>query len=236
MKKITYNGKVLNVPMRYFHDNLLNRFQKNTYEKEEVYLSQKYFDKSDNVLELGSCLGYISCILSDKVGSIISVEANPELKPCLIQTKKDNNLSNVEFLNTYIDIEHKVIDFQTYDNIVAGSGDREDLEINNTRGWGDTLKMYKINTSTLNDIVGIDKVNALVIDIEGGELSFLRNNQDFLKKNIKKICIELHGHLMRDPTFDKQCVSAMNDIGFVIKEKMGITYYFENNIKHQTYI
>lgn len=227
MKKAVYNNKTLNIPDRYFHNNLTNRFDKNIYEKEEIYLCKKYFDKSDNVLELGSCLGYISCVLSEQVNFIISIEANPELKMCLLQTKEDNNLSNVEFINTYIDIENKVIEFQTYDNIVAGSGDREDLEINNTRGWGDTLKLYNINTSTLNDIDRINEINALVIDIEGGELSFLRNHQDFLKQNIKKICIELHGHLMKDSKFDNQCIIIMNELGFSIKEKVGITYYFE---------
>lgn len=226
-KKVIYNNFTLNVPERYFHDNLTDRFKKNIYEKEETLLCKKYFNKKDKVLELGSCLGYISCILSKNVNSIISVEANPELKECLIQTKKDNNLNNVQFINAYIDKEYKVINFQTYDNIVAGSGDREDLEINNTRGWGNTLRYYKINTIRLEDIENINLINSLVIDIEGGELLFLINYKNYIIKNIKKICIELHGHLMKDNNFDNKCIKLLISMGFNMVDRIGISYYFE---------
>ena len=37
-----------------------------------------------------------------------------------------------------------MVEFQTYSNIVAGSGDRRDKNINNVRGWGNTQKIYKI--------------------------------------------------------------------------------------------
>lgn len=227
MEQITYNNIKMHVPIRYYHDNLTQRFDNNVYEKEEVYLSKKYFNINDNVLELGSCLGYIACVLSKICNNIISIEANPELNESLNKTKEANNLQNVFFLNGYLDIEKKLIEFQSYDNIVAGSGDREDLEINNTRGWGHTLTIYNISTILLDELNNYDKINALVIDIEGGELSFLQKFKPFIEKNIKKICVELHGHLMKDRNYDRDCLILIKNMGFKLIERIGISYYFE---------
>ena len=227
MKIIKYNNLYLHVPDRYYHNNLTDRFEQGIYEKEEIYLCKKYIKQDDNVLELGSCLGFIAAYLSKISNSVISIEANPELKDSLELTKIKNNLDNVEFIHGYLDIVNKEVEFQTYSNIVAGSGDREDLHINNVRGWGDSLKIYKVNTILLEDIKNYEKINALVIDIEGGELIFLKNYKNFIKNNINKLCIELHGHLMKDKFFNRQCISIILEMGFKIIEQIGISYYFE---------
>ena len=66
--------------------------------KRKKYIYQKkYFNINDNVLELGSCLGYIASVLSKICNNIISIEANPELKDSLDNTKNANNLQNVTF-------------------------------------------------------------------------------------------------------------------------------------------
>lgn len=228
MKTIKYNNFTLHVPDRYYHSNLTQRFEKGTYEKEEISICSKYIKKDDNVLELGSCLGYIACSLSRICNSIVSIEANPELKDSLELTKQVNNLNNVEFINGYLDVSKNEVDFQTYSNIVAGSADRQDLQINNVRGWGDTLKMYKVKTVLLEDIKNYNNINVLVIDIEGGELTFLEKFKTFIENNIRKICIELHGHLMKSGrSFDTKCLTLIKEMGFTQIQKIGISYYFE---------
>ena len=227
MEQLTYNNKILNIPKRYFHDNLLNRFKNNTYEKEEVRIIKTFFRNTDCVLELGSCIGYTACILSSVCKHVITVEANPELYEALSKTKTDNNLDNVELIFGYLDKEIKEIDFQTYDNVVAGSGDREDGNLNNVRGWGHTLQLKKIKTITLKEITNINNVDSLVVDIEGGELIFLSNFKTFIEKQIKKICIELHGHQMLDENFNNKCLNILNDIGFKVTKQDGVTYYLE---------
>tara|TARA_Y100000592_G_C5394966_1_gene280136 strand:- start:227 stop:919 length:693 start_codon:yes stop_codon:yes gene_type:complete len=230
MKNIIYNNTKLYIPKRYYHDNLLDRFKKNCYEKEESEIVCTYFNKYDNVLEIGSCLGYVTSLLSKKVNSVITIEANPELKESLNLCISNNKLNNVTFYNTYIsnNIDEK-INFQTYDNIVAGSGDREDKEINNVRGWGDTQKNYSIKPTKLLDIDNINLVNALVLDIEGGELKFFQENKEFIKNNINKITVELHGHLMKDKNFDRKCLQVLTDLNFKIIKRDGISYYLEKS-------
>lgn len=228
MNTIITNNFILHVPDRYYHDNLTDRFKEGVYEKEEITICKKYIKNNDNVLELGSCLGYIACNLSKICNSVTSIEANPELKDSLELTKNVNNLNNVEFINGCLDITNTEVDFQTYSNIVAGSADREDLQINNVRGWGDTLKMYKVNTILLEDIKNHDKINVLVIDIEGGELTFLEKFKNFIETNINKMCIELHGHLMKGGiTFDIQCLGLIEQMGFKQIEQIEMSYYFE---------
>ena len=169
MKEINYKGFTFFVKDRYYHDNLLKRFVGDTYEREESSLVSKYYGNEDCVLEIGSCLGYVSALLSKKCKHVISIEANPELIEGLEKTKEVNKLDNVEFHNTYISEESGNISFQTYDNIVAGSGDRKDLEINNVRGWGHTLKTYEVSRTKLTDIPNIQKINAMVIDCESAD-------------------------------------------------------------------
>ena len=225
MHTVQFRGLTLYIPDRYYHDNLTNRFKANSYEKEEYNIIHKYFSGTDVVLEIGSCLGVITGLISKQCKSVISVEANPELTEPLQSMKAYNNLVNVEFVSGYIDSQKRVVQFQTYSNIVAGSGDREDLLINNVRGWGDSLKTYELETVLLGEIPGVSDVNALVVDMEGGELNFLTNHGDFIKNNVQKICIELHGHLMNDKEFDDKCLNILKSMGFNIVHKDGISYF-----------
>ena len=227
MKNIIYNNIKLFIPERYYHNDLLNRFKENRYEKEESEIVSKYLNKTDNVLEIGSCIGYITSLLSNKVNSVITVEASPELKESLNLCISNNKLNNVTFYNTYISNNTETIKFQTYDNIVAGSGDREDKEMNNVRGWGDSLKIYNIVPMKLLDIDNINLVNALVLDIEGGELKFFLENKEFINNNINKITVELHGHQMKDTNFNSKCLKILKELNFKFITNICVSYHFE---------
>tara|TARA_B100001093_G_C26852721_1_gene1025888 strand:- start:3335 stop:4045 length:711 start_codon:yes stop_codon:yes gene_type:complete len=236
MKDFMYKNIKFFVPSRYYHDNLLNRFRNNFYEKAEATMVNKYYKENDVVLEMGTCLGYISYILSKNVKSVISIEGNPELSESIKLFKKENNINNVHYINGYISNTKNMVDFQTYSNIVAGSGDRKDKNINNVRGWGNTQKIYKIKPTKLNDIPEIENVNSLVMDIEGGELIFLQENIEFIKNQINKITFEVHGHLMYGDSsplsknFNNECFKLLIDNNFVLKDKHSNTYHFEKKL------
>jgi len=222
MKEIKYKDVSIYIPDRYVNQNLLNRFKNFRYESDEFNMISKYYDKSDFCLEIGSCLGFITSVLSKKVNGVISVEANPELIESLDRCKLENKLDNVTFINKYISKSKDFVDFQTYDLIVAGSGDRLD----NAREWSNTKKVYKVECIKTKDIVNINSVNSLVIDCEGGEFNFLNENLDILKQ-IRKITIELHGFLMNDNQYNVKCIDLLNNQGFKIKDKINNTYHLE---------
>ena len=222
MQTYRYQGILLHIPNRYYHNNLTNRFKKNIYEKPEVELVQKYINDTHHVLELGSCLGFLSAIISKKANSIISVEANPELYECLELTRKANNL-NVTFLKALITEDTTPIKFQTYDNIVAGSADRRD----NGRGWGNSLKTYNVTPMSLHTLPNIEKINAIVMDIEGGELPFVRMYKTFLQQQVDLIIVEIHGHLMKDASYDQNILIEIKNLGFEEIDKKSRTYVFK---------
>lgn len=227
MKRVWYKNILLYIPERNYNKNLIDRFKNNIYEKEEEFLIKKYYNNKDIVLEVGSCLGFITVLLGKKVDSVISVEANPELINTLETTINENNVNNIQLINTYISNIEEKIEFQTYDIIVAGSGDREDLNTTNIFGWGDTLKIYEVQCTNIVDLPNYEKINSIVLDIEGGELKFLNQNFDFLKKQISKITVELHGHLMSDKKFNQKCIKILNDLEFKLIEKSNKVYHFE---------
>jgi len=227
MKHVCYKDILLYIPERNYNKDLTNRFKNNVYEKQEEYLINKYFNNNDIVLEVGSCLGFITVLLSRIVDSVISIEANPELINTLETTISKNNVKNVQLINGYISNTEEAIKFQTYDIIVAGSGDREDLSTTNIYGWGDSLKIYDVECIKIVDILNFEKINSIVLDIEGGELKFLNENFDFIKNKINKITIELHGNLMSDNKFNQKCIKILNDLEFKLVEKINKVYYFE---------
>lgn len=227
MKEIIYKDAKLFVPERYMHDNLLNRFINKVYEKEEEAMIAKYIDENDVVLEVGSCIGYTTTMLSERAKSVTSVEANPELVETLNKMVEANELSNVEMTYGYLSDLKSQVDFQTYDNIVAGSGDRQDLEINNARGWGHTLRMYKVDCIKLKDLPGYSEFNAMCLDLEGGKLDFLTEYQEYITKNIKKIILEIHGHLMKDSKYNSKCFEILKQCGFEQVEMQGEVLYYK---------
>lgn len=231
MEKIEYNGVVLNIPKRYVNNNLLSRFNKHTYEKDELSLIN-YLNKDDNVLELGSCLGYLSVLVSKKVKNIISIEANPELSNSLELTKKNNNCLNLNFINTIIDKENINKEMFTYDLIVAGSADRDDKynpDYNNK--WNKNIKKYNIETTSIESLENDYSINfnTLLIDIEGGELNFFRQYKHYIKTNITKIIVELHGRLMNDSNYDSKCLNILKDCGFNIVSRNNGSFFLVNN-------
>ncbi len=232
MKKIDYNTVKLNIPNRYVNNNLMHRFKKKCYEKDELELITQ-LDKNDKVLELGSCLGYLSVLTSRKVDTIVSVEANPELFDALNVTKSDNNCQNLEFVSTIVDEENTTKEMFTYDLIVAGSADRDDKEnpdYNNK--WSKNIKKYNVQTTSIKSLEQKYNVafNTLLIDIEGGELLFFNQYKDYIQNNIKKIIVELHGRLMKDKEFDNKCLNILKECGFNVTLQKKGSYFLSKKI------
>ena len=226
MKEIHYNNFTLFVPARYCTDNFLGRFTREVYEKSEVEDLSTFYNENDFVLEIGSCIGYTACLLSKCVKQVISIEANPELKECLNKCKSVNNLDNVTFLNTIVSNKN-TLKFQTYDLMVAGSAFRTD----NGQNWSNTRKDYTINATRLEAIPEIDNVNALFLDMEGGELTFLKENMQFIKNKINKISVELHGFIVTphaEDIYNQEVLDLMSDQNFDLIKRNGRTYLFRN--------
>jgi FkbM family methyltransferase len=227
MKTILYKDYQLFIPDRYFKKQLINRLNNNSYESPEASFVKRYCDTNDYVLEIGAGLGYVTSLLANKCAGVIAVEANPELEQSLFLTILANNLTNTTLICSYISNSKNSISFDTYDFLVAGSADRKD----NARNWKKTKKTYKINCINIKDIPNINLINTLVMDCEGGELTFLEENTNLLQQ-CSKVILELHESMMF-PGFNKKCLQLLKSNNFVLKKnyKNKLVYLVKNTIQ-----
>ena len=199
------NGIVLNIPFDLTDTKFRGRFPLNRYEKEESEYLPKYLSPDAKVLELGSCLGYISCItnkiLADKTQHVV-LEANPNLMKWIEKNRADNNC---EF-----HIEHSIISkekknvFFIHRLIVGGSTKRETpnrVEVNGVN-FEDLRKKYNVDFDTL------------IMDIEGGELELFRQFKDNIA-SFKQLFFEVHPFAnILTKAEAKECEDILSSIGF----------------------
>jgi FkbM family methyltransferase len=174
-----------------------------TYEKSERILVKKYIKPEYAVLELGACIGVVSCtinrILNDK-SKQVSVEPNLDVQDVLLLNKSANYAS--------FHIETSII---SNDNIVNFFGGGKAFLSSNVLHQNDNSIL--VNGVTLQDLIAkYFDFDAIVMDIEGGELKFF---QDFDLKisKVKTIIFETHlGVLTREEY--NECFSILKSYGF----------------------
>jgi len=194
-----------------------SRFFFDIYEIEERELIKKYISEGDRILELGGCIGVVSCIanriLKDPHDHVV-VEANPELIPTL---NKNKELNMCGFI-----IEHCIIgssrycDFFVHELIVGGSGKRK------------TKRKIEIVSRSLNELLEKHgNFSVLLIDIEGGEYNFIMENKEAIR-NFSKIIIEQHDFII-GPKKVGELKEILQNLGFSFKENIGASEVWLKN-------
>lgn len=158
-----------------------SRFLENTYEKEEISLL-KYLDNSDVVLELGACLGVVSCIMNKKLihsRKHLAVEANPALISVL---KKNRQLNNALFC-----VENCIISKTSNGIFYIGPS------LLSSSVYIKTQSKTHVPVKKLSWIKNKHKLDftSIIMDIEGSEIEFIRENRPFFNK-IRLAIIEFH--------------------------------------------
>lgn len=158
------------------------RFVCNSYEPNERKDVRQFLRPEDRVLELGACLGVVSCITNKLLAepkNHVVVEANPLLIPVLEMNRTRNDCA--------FHIVHCLVTrqmdgtFYLHDLVVGGSA---------SRATGKAVVVPVKAVEEVGDLVP-GGFNALIMDIEGGELAFLRENPGFLSQTRLAI-IEFH--------------------------------------------
>ncbi|MDH3285387.1 MAG: FkbM family methyltransferase [Acidobacteriota bacterium] len=152
------------------------------YEKSERTLVHDFIRPDDRVLELGACIGVVSCttnrLLKAPGSRHVVVEANPELIPLL---RRNRELNDCDFR-----IEHGIVSdgkettFFVADRIHRGSVHE---------GTGAPLTVPSLRLGELERKYG--PFNVLVIDIQGAEIDVLRHWEGFLG-HYRLVIVEWH--------------------------------------------
>ncbi|MDO5981661.1 FkbM family methyltransferase [Flavivirga spongiicola] len=219
VKTYRSNGVNIKIPFDLTDYKFRGRFVLNKYESEESILISKYLNKNSTVLELGSCLGYISCItnniLANKTNHVV-LEANPNL---INSIEENKSLNNCKFhLENKIISKNKSNIFYIHNRIVGGSIVRSTNSKISIEGVGmDYLeKKYSLVFDTL------------IMDIEGGELDFFRNHKNEILK-FKNVFFEIHPFcdiLTVDEA--KECENILQNLGFELVDKIGFFLFWKN--------
>jgi len=176
------DGCQFEIPVFLTDRNYRSAFVLGEYEATERRLIRQFLRENDRVIELGGCIGVLSCLVNSRLRSPthhLVVEANPELIPLL---KRHRELNRASFaikecaVSTEPEVNFAVHQLMTHGSVLA---------------HGDT-RLMRVRGRSLADLhYTHGPFSALLIDVEGSELEILRASRDLLR-SYRLVIIELH--------------------------------------------
>jgi FkbM family methyltransferase len=157
-------------------------FLTNKYEREERELIRKWLRPDDSVIELGACLGIVSCVtnklLADKKRHLV-VEGNPYCIPSIYRNKE---LNGAEFLVEHCAVgDQPEITFYLHPAFVVG-GTVQRASNRPCRLPAKSLRQLEAERGPFS---------ALIIDVEGSEREVFESSTDLLRR-YRLVVVELH--------------------------------------------
>lgn len=193
------------IPFELTNKTFRGRYFWKTYEQREAEYIEKFLDPSATILELGGCIGVISCLANSKLADRrkhVVIEANPLLIPYLT-INRNRNECLYSIVNTII-TTGKRTKFYIHNLIVGGSQLRK------------TDRSIFLPSTTIRKLEKKHKLSfdTLVMDIEGAEKKFIEEFQNDLK-NFKTLFIEFHPFMEMLTKKDiNDCEKILTKIGF----------------------
>jgi FkbM family methyltransferase len=195
------DGCRFKIPVHLTDRNYRSAFVFGEYEVGERKLIRRFLRPDDRVIELGGCIGVLSCLVNARLKSRahhLVVEANPELIP-LLRYHRELNQACFEIEQCAISTEPEVTfslhRLMTHSGIFAEATRR--------------IPVRGRSLGELNESHG--PFNVLMIDIEGSELEVLRNSSDLLMK-YRLVIIELHQEPLGVEGLE-ECRSILTSVG-----------------------
>jgi len=190
------------------------------YEDKEVAFAMKYIDPEDDVIELGSSIGVMGCIISRRqtTGKYISVEADPSLMKINRKNIEFNRKTDFVLINKAVDYSSKTVSFSTSKSNLTGKVQAD--------GSGDST--IAVETTTLTELCSTYNLKdfVLVSDIEGAEVTILLNDKSSLD-SCSKMIIELHDTEYNNKTYMvPDIVNLITNCGFNMTDQERNVYVF----------
>jgi len=177
--KYRTEGLAFQIPREHSTRAMRGRFAVDTYELPERQLVRKHLPPEARVLELGGCIGVVSCLINrllQNSRSHVVVEANPFLIPFL---SGNRDLNGAAF-----SIEQCVVS-RSHDATLVISANMDGSRIG-----GSGIAVPTRTFEYIESKYGIN-FDALVMDIEGAESDFIRENREALHR-MNFVLVEFH--------------------------------------------
>ncbi len=205
-------GMAFRIAKDQFPRSYRSRLYFDVYEAPERMLAHKWIRSDASVLELGGCVGVVSCVVNKLLRSPKShvvVEANPTLISYL-RENRDANGCSFQIENCVVsqasEVEFYISNIMTANRTDSGVGSRVNVEAKTLEALE---RRHGVNFDTL------------IIDIEGGEFDFFIENADRLAE-IDLVLLELHRQILT-PLEVESCTSILEQAGLVQVDMEGET-------------
>lgn len=208
--KVFVEEEILSPSGDLFGSKLVERLKTGEWEAEEFEMLNT-MPSDCTVLELGGCIGFISCatnrLLENKENHVV-VEANSNL----IETIKNNkNLNDSKFKvkNCIVSSKEGSVEFYVDKRSILGSSTA--MQKNRIH---ETLD---IETKTIREIEQENGLvfDALICDIEGGEYElFLSEMMQEKIKELRFISVEFHWNIANSKAMAQHIVQLIREEGF----------------------
>jgi FkbM family methyltransferase len=193
-------------------------FLKGDYEAEERELVRAFVKPSDRVLEVGACLGIVSCVtnrlLADKSRHVV-VEGNPFCIPA-IHRNREINQAGFLIENCAISDKREVTFFLHPVYVVGGTTLRQ------------SNRPVRVPTRTLAEMdQRYGPFTTLIMDTEGSELEIFEASQN-LFNNYRLVIVELHEWAVGAQGVQR-CRDILTAAGLRFRQRAGITEAWERD-------
>ena len=195
-------GMTFRIAPKQFPRSYRSRLYFDIYEAPERALAHKWIEPDASVLELGGCVGVVSCVVNkllEHPENHVVVEANPTLINLLGENRDANGCA-----------------FQIENCIVSGASEAEfyiaRIMTANSKdsGIGKRIPVDTVTLEALEDRHGV-KFDTFILDIEGGEFDFFVENAARLTE-IKLVILEFHPRIL-SPRQLEVCTSILEQAG-----------------------
>ncbi|RDH77714.1 FkbM family methyltransferase [Mycolicibacterium moriokaense] len=179
-------GMAFRIAPEQFPRSYRSRLYFDIYEAPERALAQKWIQPDSSVLELGGCIGVVSCVVNQLLESPerhLVIEANPTLIPLLRENRDANGC--------LYQIENCIVSRAPEAEFYIGgimTANRKDSAI------GKSIKVESQTLESLEERHAM-RFDTLIMDIEGGEFDFFTENAARLA-DMKLVILELHTRIL----------------------------------------
>lgn len=179
------------------------------YETEDLEIARTFIQPSDYVLELGACIGVVSCVtnkmLADKTKHVV-VEANPFCLRALYQNRRRNQCG---FLIEHCAVsQRKEVEFYINPAVIVGSSLQRKTNL--------AVRVPARSLPELDARHG--PFTALIMDIEGGELEALESAPELLRR-YRLVIVDLHDWAIGD-TGVTRCREILAQAGLQFQQRV----------------
>ncbi|MCB0532407.1 MAG: FkbM family methyltransferase [Lewinellaceae bacterium] len=220
-KKAKLDGVEVLVPYEVTDIRLRGQFQIKSYEKHERRYLKKYVHPESSILELGGCIGIVACVANSLLRHPkrhVVVEANPELVPYIERNKQHTGSAFA--------IENCMVSDQAENDFYIGPS------IGESSARRKSLKKISVPGRTIAQLEQKHQLqfDTLIIDIEGAELDFFRENKTWLRR-LNTVILETHPHpeMLSDEEV-AECRNILEEAGLHLRVQAGPVWVLTRDV------